>query len=146
MQKENQAWIWVGVVAVIVILVVAVVWKPKSATPVTTGPTHAPAGQIVAGFPQQLVLDSNAQVDTSYALNYASTTQYTTQINSSSSVSTTFASYQKYFQSNGWTILNLSQSSPTVQGIYATNATAGVTVTIVAVGQGSQTTISYVKQ
>ena len=146
MQKKNQAWIWVGAVIVVVIVVFALVWKPGSATPEGPAPMRAPAGQIVAGFPQQLVLDSSAQVNNSYSLNYASTTQYTTQVNSSSSVSASFASYQSYFNANGWTILNLSQSSPTVQGLYATNATAAATVTIVTEGSGSQVTITYVPQ
>ena len=146
MQNKNKALIWVGVVAVVVVIVVALVWKPGSKPAASTGPTHAPMGQIVAGFPTQLVLDNQAQVNNSYSLDYASTTQYTTQINSSSSVAANFASYQSYFNSNGWTIINLSQSSPTVEGIFAKNATAGATVTIVAEGKGSQVTITYAAQ
>jgi len=69
MQKKNQAWIWVGAVIVVVIVVFALVWKPGSATPEGPAPMRAPAGQIVAGFPQQLVLDSSAQVNNSYSLN-----------------------------------------------------------------------------
>lgn len=146
MQKKNQAWIWVGVIVVVVIVVFALVWKPGFMTPAAPAPQHASSGQIVPGFPQQLVLDSGAQVSNSYSLVYASSTQYTTQVNSSSSVSDSFGSYQSYFQTNGWTILNLSQSSPTVEGLYATNATAAATVTIIAEGTGSQVTVTYVPQ
>jgi len=144
MQNKNQVWIWVGVVVVVLAVVFVFVWKPMPSAP-NDVPVHAPAGQLVSGFPSQLVLDSSAPVGSSYSLKYSSSTsQYTAQLNSSNSVSAEFTSYQSYFSANGWTIGDSNQSSPTLESIYATNDTSGVTVVIAAHGTGSQVTINYV--
>jgi hypothetical protein len=109
---------------------------------------HATAGQLIPGFPRQLVLDSAATVSNSYSINYsASTNQYTAEWVLSSSLASLYVEYQSYAKANGWTISNHADL-PTLKGIYATNAssTAAMNVIITPQGKGSTVTVSYVAQ
>ncbi len=53
--------------------------------------------QIVAGFPKQLLLDSTAQVQSSYQTKYAGGTQYTATFTSSRTPSDLYSLYSNYF-------------------------------------------------
>ncbi len=155
------------IILVIVILAIAVFWvivlyppknppknqnannmpvKVKTVPPEMPTPVYAPAGQVVSGFPQDLILDPNAQAAQSYAINYAtSTKQYTVVWNSASSMDTMYKKYLEYFSAsaNGWQITNKFTTSPTVHGLYATQPSAQVNVTIEAQKAGSKVTVGY---
>jgi hypothetical protein len=148
MKNSKQLWVWVGVVVVVVILVVWGIWKlqPKSQT-ASPAPVFAPQGQLTPNFPKQLMLDPQAQVNSSYAINYDPTTnQYTAEWTSSSSLAVLYGDYQKYFGDNGWTITNQSgvKGASKLAVLYAATSSANVNVTLVTQGKSSSATISYV--
>jgi len=145
--RKGNIWVWVGIVIVVVIVVLLFVWKPtKAPTVVPPGtPVHAPQGQVVAGFPQNLILDNAAQVGNSYSVNYSSSTnQYTAAWNSSSSLTVETAAYQKYLQANGWKVTPNPVRQATIRALSASNSAAILLVNIVAQGTGSQVTVTYV--
>lgn len=153
MNSAKNVWVWVGVAVVVIAVVVAFVWHPgaKPASPSGPVPVFAPQGQLTPNFPKQLMLDPEAQVSTSYAINYDPTTnQYTAEWTSSSSLASLYGDYQKYFADNGWTITNQSGATAAskLAVLYAATTTANVNVTLVAKGgaQGGSTdaTVSYV--
>lgn len=148
MKDSKRIWVWIGVAIVVIAVIVLVVWKltakPKPAGPV---PVFAPQGQLVPNFPKELILDPQAQVASSYSINYdSSTNQYTAEWASSSSLATLYGEYQKYFGTNGWAITNQSgvKGASKLAVLYAATTTANVNVTLVSQGKGSEATISYV--
>lgn len=147
MNDSKRIWIWVGVAVVVIVVAVAFVWRPGPKKPSGPTPVFAPQGQLTPNFPKELILDPQAAIGVSYAINYnPSTNQYTAQWTSSSSLVTVYNDYQKYFQDNGWTITNKSgvKAASKIGAMYASTATANVNVTIVAQGKGAAVTISYV--
>ena len=97
-------WMWVGVAVVVIVVALIVaftfIWKPASnQTPVSgPAPVYAPQGQLTPGLPKELILDPQAQIGTSYSINYDPTTnQYTARWTSSSSVATLYNEYKTYF-------------------------------------------------
>lgn len=146
--KQKKAWIWIGVAIVIVVVGILIIWavqkpssQPAASNPV---PSYAPMGQLVAGFPKELILDPAAQIGTSYSINYsASTNQYTAQWNSSSSMTSLYGQYKSYLQTNGWTITNDVTKYSASRGLYATQGSAEVSVAIMQQGKGSQVIVGY---
>jgi hypothetical protein len=149
-EKYRRALPWIGVAVVIVIVAVwLVVWYGNRANAPQGGaasptPVYAQKGQIIAGFPQELILDSAAQVTNSYTINYsASLNLYTAAWNSSTSMSSLYASYKSYLSANGWTIVNKSEDNSALRAVAATNGTHDMSVVITPRGKGSQVTIAY---
>ena len=108
----------------------------------------APTGQLVTGFPKELVLDQVAQISGSYAVNYSPTLdQYTANWTSTSSINDLYGEYVDYFISRGWAITNTSTDIAGFRGIYAVTSTADVNVVMNDSGQsGLSATVSYVKE
>jgi hypothetical protein len=107
---------------------------------------HAPTGQLITGFPKELILDDASQMNNSYSINYSSSTnQYTAEWVSSSSLASLYAKYQAYAPANGWTVMNHA-NLPTLKGVYATNASTSVAMNVIITpqGKGSKVTITYV--
>jgi hypothetical protein len=132
----------------VIIVAIAFLWKPGSQQPVA-GPTpvYAPQGQLTPGFPKELILDPQAQIGSSYSINYDPTTnQYTAQWVSSSSVGTLYNIYKTYFGKNGWTLTNSSGATSTskIGAMYAATSSANVNVTMIAQGKGAKATVTYV--
>lgn len=132
--RRGNLWVWVGVAVVVIAVILFFVWKPQpytpsTSTPSTTGnpaPVYAPQGQVVSGFPQQLLLDNSSQISSSYSISYSSSTnQYTAQWSSSTSLQDLYQTYKTYLQANGWTITNDMSSGPD-RGLYAVNASNDV--------------------
>jgi hypothetical protein len=148
MDKSQKAWVWVGIVAVVVLVVVFLIWEPRqSSKPTGVVAVHAPQGQVVSGFPTNLLLGTSTSVSDSYSINYSSSTnQYTAEWNSSSSMQSLFANYQKYLPANGWTVGGTITNYPTLRGLNATNASGTINLSIVAQGKGSQVTLTYVEK
>jgi hypothetical protein len=152
MKDSKVLWAWIGGVVIVVALIVGVVWYFYANTPkkVVIGPVavHAPVGQLIAGFPKELILDNAAAVSNSYSINYStSTNQYTVEWSSSSTIAALYAKYQAYAQANGWTITNHADTAP-FKGISATNASSTATMSVILIpqGKGSKVTISYIAQ
>ncbi len=166
MNDRKELWVWVGVV----IVAIAAVWGgiywfmhrsgQQAAAPV---PVHAPEGQVVDGFPQNLILGSSATssasstggtpgilagITNSYSINYSSSTnQYTAEWVSASSTSALYTEYTDYVTKNGWTITN-HVSSPSLGAIYAVNASSSLNIVITpqssGSNKGSKVSITYV--
>lgn len=156
MKDPKVVWAWIGGVIVVVVVIAGVAWHVShnggANSPSSTGPVavHAPAGQLIAGFPPSLILDQAAQVNNSYSINYSSSTnQYTAEWISSSSLASLYAAYENYAQANNWAIVNQADY-PTLKGLYATNASSSAAINVIITpapqGSGSQVSISYVAQ
>ncbi len=147
MQDNKRVWVWVGVVVVLFAIVAFLVWPPNNnANQTATGPTpvYAAKGQVIAGFPQEILLHAPGAITNSYSIAYASSTNlYTVQLNSSSSMQFVYNLYLQYFLSKSWTITNNVTNQVASRGLYVTTSTADASVSIVQQGTGSQVTISY---
>ncbi len=155
MQDKQRYVVWAAVVLVLIIAAVFFGFSGRRGVPAptTTGPsgpapTYAPKGELISGFPKELILDSAARVGNSYSINYsASLNQYTAVWSSSSSAQTLLGKYQTYLSANGWTIpAGAAKSGKYGASVYATNVSSVVNIAIApaAAGKGSQVTISYV--
>ena len=135
-------------IVIVVIIVVVAVWLAMSKP---SGPkvAFAPQGQLVSGFPQNLILDNAASVGNSYTIGYGQNlNQYTANWTSpSSSLSDLYGKYLAYFTQNGWTITNSSTNIASFRALYAVTSTADANVTMDDVGTSDvHVTISYVKK
>jgi hypothetical protein len=152
MDTKTGALIILAVAVIVGIVIYAFVQSPGSSTPSTTPsptpvaiatPSYAPQGQLAAGFPQSLILDSGANISASYTIAGSSQNQYTAEWNSKSSMAAEYSAYKTYLTANGWTITNDNAGHVTFQALYASNASATVSVGVVAAASGSQVTVSY---
>ena len=150
MEKNNvKTWVLIGAAVVILAgILIYAQWGslPRPGQPAAPMgvPTYAPQGQVVAGFPKQLILDPAAAVSNSYSINYTATTnQYTAQWNSSSAMNDLYVSYKQYLTANGWTITSDNAKYSGSRGLYARNASSDVSVVVIAQGNGSQVTVTY---
>ena len=151
MKDRKTMWAWIGaaIVAVIVVAWIVAAMMPPQATPPpqATGPVYAPQGQVTPDFPKDLLIDSSATINQSYAINYSSSTnQYTAQFSSTSTVTQLFNSYKAYLVSKGWTITGTLTTQPDYDIIAASQGNAQMEA-VIAVGaqkQGSQATVTYV--
>jgi hypothetical protein len=139
-----------GIVIVVMLVVVigALAWWEIASQRHGALPVFAPAGQLIAGFPKELVLDPAAQISKSYAINYSSSTnQYTANWISSSSIDDLYREYLSYFASHGWAVINSSTNTTAFRGIYAVTATEDTNIVINSSGKdGLAVTLSYVKK
>jgi hypothetical protein len=153
MQNAKRIWVWVGIVVVVLIIGIFVVLAFVSKSTPTPGtvsvpaPVYAPQGQLAPGFPKYLILDPQAQIGSSYSINYDPTTnQYTARWISSSSVATIYGQYKSYFGNNGWVLSNSSgaTSASKIAAMYAATSSAKVNVTMLSKSGGAEVTVSYV--
>ena len=155
MNDRKALWVWVGI-AVVAIAAVwgGVSWMLRSSAPkpAMIAPVHAPAGQVVAGFPQGLILGASAStspasagsasgssggspgilagITNSYSIHYSSSTnQYTAEWVSPSSTAALYAAYTAYVTKSGWTITKQADY-PTLKEIFATQASASFGIII----------------
>ena len=151
-------WLWFGLIAIVVLIGLGA-WfllsalhpapAPAPGNQQTAGtqgtvPTYAPQGQLVSGFPKELILDSNAQLQGSYAVTYSSSTnQYTAQWISSMTMNDLFLLYKEYFLVKRWTISN-EMNSVGARGFHAENGSAAVGVAIIDNQTQRTVNITYV--
>lgn len=137
---------------VVVIVVVGLAWYAaimrqgggSGGSPQAAPAVYAPQGQVIQGFPKQLILDNAAVVNNSYSITYsAGADQYTAQWNSSSSVTALYNAYKQYLPANGWTITNDVATPSWFRGLYATDASGDASIAISAQGKESQVVITY---
>lgn len=141
---------WVGI-AVVVLIVIVLAWMstsaPKPAAVSGPTPVYAPQGQLTPNFPKELILDPQAQIGSSYSVNYdATTNQYTARWISSSSILTLYNEYKTYFGNDGWMLTNSSgaTNASKIGAMYAATTSAKVNVTILAKSGGAEVTVNYV--
>lgn len=143
---KNKRTITALVVVVLLLLVILawwLIWGEYNAPHAA----FAPTGQVVSGFPKELILDNAAVVGKSYAIGYAyNLNQYTASWTSSVSMDDLYSQYVNYFTSNGWTITNSSTNMSNFRGVYAKTSTADANVVMNAAQDGLKVTISYVKK
>lgn len=143
-----------AVVVVVVILVMLGQRQSKSGgsgnaraalPPASITPTYAEKGEVVSGFPEELILDVRASVANSYALNYnQNLNQYTTTFNSDESMEELYDRYLAHFRQDGWTIVNAITKYPTSRGLYAKKGTIDASVAILDKSNSAQVSVSYV--
>jgi hypothetical protein len=141
----------VFIAAGILLFIAFLFWWPKYAaqTPASQPrgpmPVHAPAGQLVPGFPKELILDESAKLSDSYSVNYnPSLNQYTAVFNSNEAMLDLFAAYKNWLTRNGWTITNEIAYYPTSRGLYAKKGTADASIAIIDQKTQRQVVVSYV--
>lgn len=145
-------WIWVGLAVLVLVLVLLFsgAFKPSSPTPTPSSgatPVYAPQGELVAGFPTELILDTSARTTQSYSINYSSSTsQYTANFTSNESMLKLYGDYKTYFPQNGWTIVNDTTSYKDSRSLYAKQGTAEASVAVIDKGTTRQVTVSYLKK
>jgi len=109
--------------------------------------TAAEPGQIISGFPKDLIMASSFKTEQSYNIDYGSLNQYTVNFSSSSGVGTEYANYLNYFKQHAYSIINKQLSSRgTSAAIYASNATSDIGVQISAAAPGTSVIINYLKK
>jgi hypothetical protein len=146
MDTKTGAIMLIAVAVVAGLIIYAFLRTP--ATPSGSGPsgplpTYAPQGQLVAGFPSQLILEPQAQISQSYSLSGEVVAEW----NSSTSIDDLYNEYQNYFSSNGWNILNETAAPSNVRGISAQNSSGSVNFTATTQPDGSSdVTVSYLPQ
>jgi hypothetical protein len=146
MKDSKRIWAWVGVAIIVIVIVAWFVWKFGAAHPVASGPTpvFAPQGQLVPQFPKGLIVDGDAAISGSYAINYSSSTnQYTAEYDSSSTVTSLYKDYQSYLSANGWVVTGSLATHPTFDALAATQGSNQLQVVISTKAKGSQVTITY---
>jgi len=147
MKEKKAIWVWVGGAIILVALAGCGAWYfYGNKGPAALVVAHAPAGQLIAGFPKELVaVDPSAQLTSSYTVAYSSkTNQYSAEWTSSSSAAALYDAYQSYAKANQWTISNFADY-PFMKALYLTNVSgAKANIELSAVGTGAKVTISYV--
>ncbi len=117
MGKTSKIMIWAVVAAIVAVaaVLISVHYANKKANAPAPGyqkaagikVENAPAGQIVSGFPKDLVLDSKAAIVSSYsepAATPGGETMYTVDYRSSQTVQTLYNAYLKYLNGNKYNI------------------------------------------
>ena len=111
-------------------------------------PTFALKGETVESFPKELILDTKAQLEQSYKIDYTSQLQSTATFNSSQSMKALFDSYKAYLKTHDWKVTNEITSNPGSLGLYAVSVKANAEVSAVFIAKGKQTqvSVSYLKK
>lgn len=147
-------WVGVGVVVVVIALIAGgLYWFMHRGGAPAYLPVHAPAGQVVSGFPQELILDAPTGtssgpggITNSYSINYSSrANQYTAEWDSSSTPARVYADYGAYATAHQWRITNLVDQE-SFKGIYAVMASSSINMVVVPNGTGSAVTLTYLAQ
>ena len=144
---KNKKIVVIVVAIAVVIVVLALIWWFTLGEYRSPRAAFAPSGQLVSGFPKELILDQTALIGKSYTIGYAyNLNQYTASWTSSSSLDGLYGQYVGYFASHGWTVTNSSTNIAAFRGIYAVTSTADTNVVMTSGQQGLKVTVSYVKK
>lgn len=115
--------------------------EPQVARP---QPVYAPEGELVADFLTNLILDEEAQIVSSYKVDYGKDLeQFSVTFDSDKSMALLFNQYKNYFQDRYWRISN-ETIKETFSSLYVLQGGAEASVVIIAQEQGSQVNISFV--
>lgn len=149
----------VAVLAGLVLIFLYIAKKPSVSPFLTIGagtgetpkqapaPVSAPKGETVTGFPKELILDSAADLGSSYSLNYnANLNQYTASYISKLSMSRLFDMYKSYYQKNSWAVTNEITKYPSSRGLYAVKGTVESSVAVIDEGAARNVIVNYLKK
>ncbi len=145
---------------ILLLILVAALWladKAPSALPGQQGTsqeiapgqtlTEAAEGQVIAGFPEDFILEKGVTTDSSYSIAYAdnNTSQPVASYRSKKTLEENVAAYGAYLALNGWMLTHAAESSARpVTFFYATKDTAEVNITFAEDTGGVMVTIAYV--
>ncbi|GAC1413561.1 MAG: hypothetical protein NVSMB66_5710 [Candidatus Doudnabacteria bacterium] len=109
--------------------------------------TDAPQGQVVSGFPKELILDPKATTNQSYTVDYSKQNQYTVTLKSDMTPKAIFTAYSDYFKQNGYTVKNVNNALTTLTSIYAVknNVEVNVVANVMPGQKNTDVTITYLK-
>ena len=108
-------------------------------------PVYASQGKLTEGFPEELVIDGTASVESSYTIAYdATVNQHTAVFMSDESPAALRAQYKAFFVEEGWEIL--SESTEGVQALYAQKDRTDVSFTAGLQDGRTQVIIAYLEK
>lgn len=109
--------------------------------------TDAPKGEVVSGFPKELILDPKATTDQSYTVDYSKQNQYTVTLKSDMTPKAVFTAYSDYFKAKGYTIKNVNNALDSLTSIYAVkdNVEVNVVANVMPGQKKTDITITYLK-
>jgi len=101
---------------------------------VTFRKNNAPQGQIIAGFPNSLILDSTRTIQESYMLDYKTAAQYTVQLATKDSVAGEYQKYLDYLNGNFYDLVfqRILSSPHPLAAVYARSSQGDIAVQISA--------------
>ncbi|MBP9771565.1 MAG: hypothetical protein KBD16_01430 [Candidatus Pacebacteria bacterium] len=153
--KKSRGGLVVGLVILLLILL-ALLWLSDGGMQQTGGPreiapgqtlTEAAEGQVVGGFPTELLLEPEATTDSSYSIAYTdgNISQPVVSYRSAKTLGENVASYKTYLEGNGWNITHQADENVApVTFFYAYKANAEVNITFASDVSGVMVTIAYV--
>jgi hypothetical protein len=111
-------------------------------------PQFATSGQVTSSMPKNLVIGNDVTPNSSYTIPYDQANQSTTVYDTSDGMDSVYNQFLAYFKTNGYEVLNSSQSSTidTVYAIISGSTPNDVNVTIKADGSKTEVVVSYLKK
>ena len=108
-------------------------------------PVYASQGDLTEGFPEELVIDGTASVESSYTIAYdATVNQHTAVFMSDESPAALRVQYRQFFVDDGWEILN--ENAEGTQFIYAQKERIDVSFSAGIVNGQTQVIIAYLEK
>lgn len=137
---------WSVVIAAVIIVAALVVFS-YVLKPSEPRAAHAPKGEIVAGFPRELILDDEALIGNSYSIEYnENINQYAATFSSARPMEDLLGQYKSYLVGEGWSITNEINKYPNSRGIYARKGNQDVNVVIADQGSSREVMVSYLER
>ena len=109
--------------------------------------TKAPRGRVIAGFPQEFLLEDGVAIAESASINYADsgTDLFSVSYLSKKSFEENIAAFRSYLEQNGWDITQMANpENEPVTNFYAYKGQAEVNITLALTDEGVAMTIAYV--
>lgn len=144
--KNEQLMRFLGIIVLVVLLAGLTYWFNQTHKPKDFPRTDAIEGQVVSGFPMDLVLNVK-KITESYSIDYGSSAkQYTAEYVSKDKLIIAYLKADKYLRDNNYVIVN-ERLQPTVANIYGTKPEGDVNVVIQKLTEStSQIIISTVEK
>lgn len=154
--KNAQLMRFLAIIVLIVLLVGLTYWYNQTNKPKVFPRTDATEGQVISGFPEELLMGAkNPKITQSYLIDYGSkANQYSTQFTIKADFLLTFLKYKVYLQNNGYYLSNENIQTNTDKaktrsgGLYGVAKDKTVNVLIIE-GADKKTldiTVSYVEK
>ncbi len=112
---------------------------------IETGPEKISAGEALPeGFPEELLLETNAKITNGYSINYGDLTQLTASFDSTKTLTENYETYEKFLNDKLWIILNKNQTK-SLSAIYAMRRGEEINLVIEKTDDTSRVSISLLK-
>ncbi|MEK7075399.1 MAG: hypothetical protein AAB948_01195 [Patescibacteria group bacterium] len=127
--KNAQLMRFLGIVVLIVLLAGLTYWYQQSNKPKVFPRTDAAEGQVISGFPEELIFHAT-KVNESYLVDYEKKQiQYTVDYNSKDKLVAAFAESLEYLEKNNYRIIN-QRTEPTSAGLYGKREDGDINILI----------------